>query len=175
MNPHGILIACIGNIFLGDDAFGVEVARALAARSLPANVKLVDFGIRGWDLTYSLMEDHDAVILVDAVLRGQPPGTLYLIEPDTNDTEGGTEISPQDIQLDAHNLDPAKVLRLAASLGGKQNRILLVGCEPTPMDSEQDMAMELSDAVQAAVPEAVNMIESLLNELNSTVHLAERS
>jgi len=171
MNPPNILIACIGNIFLGDDAFGVEVARALSARSLPANVKLVDFGIRGWDLTYSLMEDHDAVILVDAVPRGEAPGTLYLIEPDVNDAGS----SPQDIQLDAHNLDPAKVLRLAASLGGRQNRILLVGCEPTPMDSEQDMAMELSEAVQAAIPEAVNMIESLLNEWNSTEHLAERS
>ena len=171
MNPPNILIACIGNIFLGDDAFGVEVARALSARSLPANVKLVDFGIRGWDLTYSLMEDHDAVILVDAVPRGEAPGTLYLIEPDANDAGS----SRQDIQLDAHNLDPAKVLRLAASLGGRQNRILLVGCEPTPMDSEQDMAMELSEAVQAAIPEAVNMIESLLNEWNSTEHLAERS
>jgi len=171
MNPPNILIACIGNIFLGDDAFGVEVARALSARSLPANVKLVDFGIRGWDLTYSLMEDHDAVILVDAVPRGEAPGTLYLIEPDVNDAGS----SPQDIQLDAHNLDPAKVLRLAASLGGRQNRILLVGCEPTPMDSEQDMAMELSEAVQAAIPEAVNMIESLLTEWNSTEHLAERS
>ena len=171
MNPPNILIACIGNIFLGDDAFGVEVARALSARSLPANVKLVDFGIRGWDLTYSLMEDHDAVILVDAVPRGEAPGTLYLIEPDVNDAGS----SPQDIQLDAHNLDPAKVLRLAASLGGRQNRILLVGCEPTPMDSEQDMAMGLSDAVGAAIPQALNMIESLLNEWNSTEHLAERS
>jgi hydrogenase maturation protease len=171
MNPPNILIACVGNIFLGDDAFGVEVARALSTRSLPENVKLVDFGIRGWDLTYALMEDHDAVILVDAVPRGEAPGTLYLIEPDMN--EAGS--SPQDIQLDAHNLDPAKVLRLAASLGGRQNRILLVGCEPTPMDSEQDMAMGLSDAVQAAIPEAVNMIESLLNEWNSTEHLAERS
>jgi len=171
MNPPNILIACVGNIFLGDDAFGVEVARALSTRSLPENVKLVDFGIRGWDLTYALMEDHDAVILVDAVPRGEAPGTLYLIEPDMN--EAGS--SPQDIQLDAHNLDPAKVLRLAASLGGRQNRILLVGCEPTPMDSEQDMAMGLSDAVGAAIPQALNMIESLLNEWNSTEHLAERS
>ena len=171
MNPPNILIACIGNIFLGDDAFGVEVARALSTRSLPTNAKLVDFGIRGWDLTYALMEDHDAVILVDAVPRGEAPGTLYLIEPDANDAGS----SRQDIQLDAHNLDPAKVLRLAASLGGRQNRILLVGCEPTPMDSEQDMAMGLSDAVGAAIPQALNMIESLLNEWNSTEHLAERS
>jgi hydrogenase maturation protease len=175
MTPPRILIACIGNIFLGDDAFGVEVARALSARALPANVKLVDFGIRGWDLTYALMEDHDAVILVDAVPRGQPPGTVYLIEPSVDEAEDATEISPQDIQLDAHNLDPAKVLRLAAAMGQRQNRVLLVGCEPTPMDTDQDMAMELSATVRAAVPEAVNMIESLLNELNSTEHVAERS
>src|SRR5271155_3769703 len=154
MNPPNVLIACIGNIFLGDDAFGVEVARALSSRPMPENVQVVDFGIRGWDLTYALMEDHDLVILVDAVPRGQPPGTPYLIEPDANEAADGTEISPQDIQLDAHNLDPAKVMRLAAALGGKKNRILLVGCEPTPMDSEQDMAMGLSAAVQAAVPEA---------------------
>jgi hydrogenase maturation protease len=175
MNPPNILIACIGNIFLGDDAFGVEVARALSTRSLPTNVKLVDFGIRGWDLTYALMEDRDAVILVDAVPRGQSPGTLYLIEPDANEAEDGAEISPQDIQLDTHNLDPAKVLRLASSLVRKQNRILLVGCEPMPMDVDQDMAMELSEPVRAAIPEAVKMIESLLNEINSTEHLAERS
>src|SRR5579884_4296763 len=77
-----ILIACIGNIFLGDDGFGVEVARRLMHRQYPEGVQVRDFGIRGIDLAYAMLEDYDSLVLVDAVPRGSPPGTLYLIEPD---------------------------------------------------------------------------------------------
>ena len=171
----GILIACIGNIFLGDDAFGVEVARALAGRSLPKNVSVVDFGIRGWDLTYALMEKHEAVILVDAAPRGEPPGTIYLIEPEVDSPADGAAFASDDLLVDGHDLDPAKVLRLAKTLDAKQNRILLVGCEPSPIDPDQEMEMALSAPVQAAIPEAVAMIESLLVELCAAKHLVERS
>ena len=77
-----ILVAGVGNIFLGDDAFGVEVARALSGRPLPEGVTVKDFGIRGFDLAYTMLDAWDTVILVDALSRGEAPGTLYLLEPD---------------------------------------------------------------------------------------------
>jgi hydrogenase maturation protease len=82
LKPRRILIACIGNIFLGDDGFGVEVARHLITRSYPEGVQVVDFGIRGMDLAYALLDDYDELVLVDGIARGSSPGTLYLIEPD---------------------------------------------------------------------------------------------
>src|SRR6202030_732892 len=84
-----ILIAGIGNIFLGDDAFGVEVVRRLAARKLPDAIRVVDFGIRGFDLAYALMEGYEITILVDATPRGGQPGTLYTIEPDLRSVQMG--------------------------------------------------------------------------------------
>jgi hydrogenase maturation protease len=152
----GILIAGIGNIFLGDDGFGVEVVRRLAQRRLPAGVKVVDFGIRGIDLTYALLDAYEAVILVDAAPRGGQPGTLYVIEPGPGAADGPAPM------LEPHSLEPEKVLRLARSMGGTIERVLLVGCEPTPLASEDDMAMGLSEPVQAAVEEAVALIESLV-------------
>jgi hydrogenase maturation protease len=158
-----ILIAGIGNIFLGDDAFGVEVAQALSARKLPEGVRLVDFGIRGLDLAYTLLEPWDAAILIDAVPRGDAPGTLYLIEP---------QIPEEDVQGDAiciegHSMDPVKVLRMVRSLGGACNRLLVVGCEPEPFDAEQDIQTELSPAVRAAIAPAVEMVESLIAKLSN--------
>ena len=89
MRRPRILIACIGNIFLGDDAFGVEVGRALVGRSFPEGVHVVDFGIRGMDLTFALMDGCDVAIMVDAVPRGARPGTLCLLEP-VRDPAGGS-------------------------------------------------------------------------------------
>ena len=77
-----ILVACVGNIFLGDDGFGVEVALALSKRQLPESVSVKDFGIRGFDLAYALLDPWDAVIIVDALPRGEAAGTLYVVEPD---------------------------------------------------------------------------------------------
>jgi hydrogenase maturation protease len=161
MNAGRILIAGIGNIFFGDDAFGVEVARRLAERPQPDGVVVVDFGIRGLDLAYALLDPHDAVILVDAIPRGGRPGTLYLLEPELDAAETSETLAPL---VEPHALDPWKVLHLARSLGGTMDRILLVGCEPQPLDPE-DMRMELSEGVQAAVAEAVGMIESLVAQI----------
>jgi hydrogenase maturation protease len=171
-NSPRILIAGIGNIFLGDDAFGVEVVQRLAKRCWPDGVRVVDFGIRGIDLTYALMDGCEVAILVDAVPRGQTPGTIYLIEPEPDDTLSPEEGMPL---LEAHNLDPAKALRLVRSQGGLVRRVLLVGCEPSPIDSERDIQMELSPPVLAAVDRAADLVESLVRQIigdNAPVEVA---
>src|SRR5262249_15201119 len=120
MTRPRILVAGVGNIFLGDDAFGVEVARRLARRPLPPEVRVVDFGIRGLDLTYALLDGYETVVLVDAAPRGGPPGTLYVLEPEPGEPPAG-EAGPL---FEMHSLDPVKVLRLAAALGGRVERLL---------------------------------------------------
>jgi hydrogenase maturation protease len=161
MGAARILIAGIGNIFFGDDAFGVEVARRLVQRPLPDGVRVVDFGIRGLDLTYALLDDYEAVILVDAVPRGGRPGDLYVLEPQLGGADDPAAPGPT---VEPHALDPRKVLQLARSLGGKVERVLLVGCEPRPSDPE-DLRTGLSEPVRAAVGEAIDLIESLTTRI----------
>jgi hydrogenase maturation protease len=152
-----VLIACIGNIFLGDDGFGTEVARRLAGRSLPPGVIVKDFGIRGLDLTYALLDPYDLVILVDACPRGGEPGTVYVVEPG--------QIEPDTrVQLDAHAMNPMQVLRAVQSMGGVPGRILIVGCEPADIGSDEEGRMGLSDPVQAAIDEAIAVIYRLVSE-----------
>ena len=163
-----VLIACIGNIFLGDDGFGVEVARRLMDRHYPEGVQVVDFGIRGMDLAYSLLDKYDALVLVDAIARGGQPGTLYLIEPDLTDMtpEKGGEAGR--IALDTHSMDPVKVLAYARALGAQPIYTLLVGCEPASLGGDEpytEMQMGLSEPVQAAVDEAIKMIDSVVEKL----------
>lgn len=155
-----ILIAGIGNIFLGDDAFGVETVRQLAQRPLSEGVRVVDFGIRAYDLAYALTDSYDAAILVDAVPRGEPPGTVYLIKPEVSAD------SAEQAAVDAHSLNPVVVLQMARSLGNCVERLYLVGCEPAVLEDENG-ELGLSVPVQAAVLQAVAMIESLVQELLS--------
>jgi len=161
MSKKGILVAGIGNIFLGDDAFGSEVARKLLQRPLPDDVEVIDFGIRGFDLAYALLDGYAATILVDATPRGGEPGTLYTIEPDLDQLD---EMDQQSQMVDAHGMNPMRVLAMVNSMGGTFQKILLVGCEPAPLLSE-DGHMGLSDAVAASVDEAVRVIEKLITEL----------
>ncbi len=112
-----VLIACIGNIFLGDDGFGVEVAQRLQRRRYPEGVQVVDFGIRGLDLAYTLLEEYDTLVLVDAVPRGGQPGTLYLIEPDLTQMNAEQGAQAGRAALDTHSMDPVKVLRLCQNAG----------------------------------------------------------
>jgi hydrogenase maturation protease len=159
-----ILVAGIGNIFLGDDGFGVEVARRLAGRELPEGVEVVDFGIRGLDLAYALQRDYELVVFVDATPRGQEPGTVYLIEPEIED-DG-------EVSLDTHGMDPVKVIKLSRALGAGPTRTLVVGCEPQVVvsgENYEDMLMELSEPVQAAVEEAVKLVESLVERIDKEV------
>jgi hydrogenase maturation protease len=157
-----ILIAGVGNIFLGDDAFGVEVAQRLGQRPLPAGVRVIDFGIRGLDLTYALLDGYETVILVDATPRGGRPGTLYVIKPDIDTTPQPENAS---LMIDTHDLDPAKVLRLAAALGSPVRQVLLVGCEPGGVTDESEVQMEMTDPVRRAVDEAIPLIETLVERL----------
>ena len=153
-----ILIAGVGNIFFGDDGFGVEVARRLGASALPPGVVVVDYGIRGLDLAYALMDGPGVTILVDACRRGEAPGTLFVIEPDLQSDAG----SPP--ALDAHAMDPLAVIRMARSMGGPLNRILLVGCEPATLGPEEGQ-LGLSGQVEAAVDAAVTLVIDLAREI----------
>ena len=154
-----ILIAGIGNIFFGDDAFGCEVAAQLMRRPLPEGVRVIDFGIRSYDLAYAMMNGPDVTIFIDATPRGQPPGTIYLLEPDKNilDSNFGEVVN-------AHSMNPVRVLQLIHSLGGQPGRLYLVGCEPAILETEEG-AMGLSEKVQAAVAPAIEMIETLIREI----------
>jgi hydrogenase maturation protease len=154
-----ILVAGIGNIFLGDDAFGVEVARRLSARELPPTVKVTDFGIRGYDLAYALLDGYDTTILVDACPRGEPAGTLYVIEPDLKDLGDSDD---QQGAVEAHSMNPLNVLRLATAMGPIK-RVLLVGCEPATLGPEEGQ-MGLSEPIEGVVDEAVRMVESLIEK-----------
>ncbi len=156
-----ILVAGIGNIFLGDDAFGVEVVRRLAGCDLPAGVRVVDFGISGFDLAYALLDDPDATILVDALPRGGEPGTLYLLEPDLDAAEMASG-EP----METHNVHPLKVLGLVRALGGRPRQLYVLGCEPAAVASPDDDWQEgLSGPVAGALDGAIEMIESLVKEL----------
>jgi hydrogenase maturation protease len=156
-----VLVAGIGNAFLGDDGFGVALAGRLARRALPAGVEVVDYGIRGMDLACAMQDEGlDAVVMLDAAPRGEAPGTLTVIEPDL----GG--VSPH---VDAHGMDPVSVLALARELGGAARlpRTLVVCCEPrTRMTGEEDeIVITLSEPVQAALTPAVTLVEELLEDL----------
>ena len=156
--PPTVLVAGVGNMFLGDDGFGVEVVRRLADRPRRPGVTVKDFGIRGFDLAFSLVDGADLTILVDATARGGRPGTLYTIEPEL--PADGDDSASQ--SLATHGMDPVKVLRMAQTLGGRLGRIVLVGCEPETFGPEHEGHMGLSAPVEAAVAEAVRIIEGLV-------------
>lgn len=159
-DPVRVLVAGVGNVFLSDDGFGVEVVRALAGR-LPAGVEVVDVGIRGLHLAYRLLDGYDVLVLVDAVRRGGGPGTLHVLE---HDLDAPADAPPV---LDAHGMDPAAVLSLLDGLAGGTGverpvgRVLVVGCEPAVVDE----GIGLSPAVAAAVEPAARAVTALVDEL----------
>jgi hydrogenase maturation protease len=163
MSATTILIAGVGNIFLGDDAFGVEVALSLRRRQLPEGVTVKDFGIRGFDLAYALLDPWDAVVIVDALPRGDAPGTLYVMEPDLAGLGSGASAA-----INPHGMDPVRVLNLAASMGTICAKVLVVGCEPQDFGDEVEGRMGLSAPVQAAVEEASNLVEELAGRMFTT-------
>lgn len=157
----GILVAGIGNVFFGDDGFGVEVARRLLAEPLPDGVQVVDYGIRGVHLAYHLLDGFDLVVLVDAIARGEAPGTLVLLEAEDDWGDGDV--------ADPHGMHPAAVLALVRQLGGRPGRTLLVGCEPAMVTEH----MGLSACVEQAVASAVRLVRELIGDHGRTAAPAE--
>ena len=156
-----ILVAGIGNIFLGDDAFGVEVVRRLASRNLSQSVRVADFGIRGFDLAYALQDGYETTILVDACPHGEAPGTLYVIEPDLEVADDPD--TPQALP-EAHAMNPVSVLRMVRAMNIEVKNVVLVGCEPGTLGGEEGQ-MGLSAPVEAAMEEAVKLVESLIEKV----------
>jgi hydrogenase maturation protease len=161
-----ILVAGVGNIFLGDDAFGVEMVQRLRAVALPPEVTLADFGIRSFDLAYAMADGYDVIILLDATSRGDSPGTVSLVEPEV---EGFGGIGQP---LDAHSTNPERALQIASSLGGQLGHLYVIGCEPGVLETE-DGQLGLSEQVEAAIPNAIQMLLTLLHELLNANQNAE--
>jgi hydrogenase maturation protease len=155
-----ILVAGIGNIFLGDDGFGCHVVQRLLQEPVPAGVDIVDYGIRGFDLAYALASGYQAAVLVDAAPLAKAPGTLLVLEPPAID-DGDTEI-------DTHGMDPVRVLRLARELGGVPARTLVLACQPERVidpDAADEVVDELSATVRHAVEAALPAVRTLITEL----------
>jgi hydrogenase maturation protease len=150
MRPR-VLVAGIGNIFLGDDGFGVDVVKELEHAELPRWVQIADYGISGLHLAYDLLGGYDTTILIDAMPRGEAPGTVFLLEPDAMSD------LPVNPAVDGHGMQPDAVFRLLTMLGGDAGRVLVVGCEPGNVDER----IGLSPPVAAAVSEAVRVVVDL--------------
>lgn len=161
-----MLVAGVGNIFCSDDGFGVEVAQRLAGASMPDGVQVADFGIRGVHLAYELMEGYDDLILIDAVPRGQEPGTVFVIEPDM----APAAADPAGPPMDAHGMNPATVFGVLHQLGGRLDRALIVGCEPA--DVGEDIG--LSEPVERAVDEAVRTVRDLVADMRGAAGAGAR-
>jgi hydrogenase maturation protease len=152
-----VLVAGIGNIFFGDDGFGVDVAQRLATRPVPDGVKVADFGIRGVHLSYELLDGYDALVLIDALPMGEIPGTVALFEPELPAAVEADDDAPA---IDAHTMNPAVVLHTLARLGGSVDRVVVVGCQPASIEE----GIGLSPAVAAAVDPAVELCLEALAE-----------
>lgn len=166
-----ILIAGMGNVLRGDDGFGIKVIEALArSGKVPDGVDLYEAGIAGIALVQELMNGYSALVVVDAVDKSATPGTLFVLEPNTPDTDNPIATQEDATQLhqsmvDAHDAEPSKVLMLARALNVCPPRVFIVGCQPAFVEE----AMEgMHPAVQRAVPVAVERVLSLIETLKQT-------
>jgi len=165
MTAGRTLVAGVGNVFLRDDGFGVEVARLLAGRPQPAGVEIADFGIRGVHLVYELLDGCDLFVLVDAAPRGREPGTVTVLEVELDDAAQRSPVMGSPVMgapvMDGHGLTPDDIFAMLATLGGHPGRSLLVACEPADVSE----GMGLSEPVRAALPHAVHAVEEILSKL----------
>jgi hydrogenase maturation protease len=150
-----VLVAGVGNIFLGDDGFGSEVARRLAGQPQPDNVQVVDYGIRGMHLAYDLLEGYEALVLIDTVPGTGQPGDITVLEVGPEDLGSG--------ELDAHGMDPVAVLANLDSLGGTLPRTLVVGCQPGDIDERIGLTAAVSAAVDTAIATVHRIVADLLS------------
>lgn len=165
MTPR-ILVAGLGNIFRGDDAFGVEVVRKLNRRAIPEHVRVIDIGIRGHDLAYAILDGYDVVIVVDATRRGGEPGTIYTLEIDP--AQAGAPAAP----TATHGADLAATFRLVEAMCGSFPRLYLVGCEPAELGSDEEGQMGLSEPVRMAVERAMEQVETVIAKTLAEVRRA---
>ncbi|BDE13323.1 MULTISPECIES: hydrogenase maturation protease [Mycobacterium] len=149
-----ILVAGIGNIFLGDDGFGSEVVRHPAMPQHGSDVRVVDYGIGGMHLAYDLLDEWDSLVLIDAIPNRGNPGALHVFQAD-HDADGGA------VGLDAHSMDPQTVFASVRALGGSPPYTVIVGCEAGSVDE----GMGLTGPVAAAVPRAVNAVRKIVAAL----------
>jgi hydrogenase maturation protease len=156
-----ILVAGIGNVWLGDDGFGGEVVKRLEARELPKGTVVFDFGTGGLDLAYEVMRGYDALVLVDVTRQGGDPGTLYVMEALEQEVEAGIEDGQV---LNPHGMDPQTVLRFVKTLGAWPGKVLVVACEPGAVG---EMGFGLSEQVERAVDGAVELVAETIGELQS--------
>lgn len=157
-----ILVAAVGNLWLGDDGFAGEVAKRLRERGLPEDVAIADFGTGGLDLAYEVMRGYDALVLVDVSRQGGEPGTLYVMEVDPDTIAGGIE---DGAQIDPHGMDPETVLRFVKATGGWPGKVVVVACEP---EQVEEVGIGLTPRVAAAVDGAVELVAETVEELRCT-------
>ncbi|MGH8890862.1 MAG: hydrogenase maturation protease [Acidothermaceae bacterium] len=166
-----VLVAGIGNVFFGDDAFGVEVVGRIDRETLPTDVDVTEYGIRGVHLAYELLKgNHHTLILVDAMPLDEAPGTVAVLEigeraPSQHDAVADVEAPG----VDAHTMTPDSVLRVLETLGGHVDHIFVVGCQPQVFDQ----GMQLSAPVRRAVDEATSIVVRLATEMAETAEMAE--
>ncbi len=162
-----ILIAGMGNVLRGDDAFGIRVVESLAASGrVPDGVRVYEAGIAGIPLVQELMSGYDALIVVDAVDRGATPGTLFVLEPHQPELNDLELARLHQSMVDAHYADPSKVLLLARALNVCPPKVLIVGCQP---EFVEDAVEGMRAAIERAVPLAVERVLSLVEELTQPV------
>jgi hydrogenase maturation protease len=157
-----ILVAAVGNLWLGDDGFAGEVAKRLRARELADDVAVADFGTGGLDLAYEVMRGYDALVLVDVSRQGGEPGTLYVMQVDEESVEAGIE---DGAQIDPHGMDPETVLRFVKATGGWPGQVVVVACEP---EQVEEVGIGLTPSVAAAVDDAVELVARTVEEVRCT-------
>lgn len=162
-----VLVAGVGNLFLGDDGFGPEVARRLADDGVPDGVRVADYGVGGIHMAYDLLAGYETLVLVDVVQRGEEPGTVSMLEVEPDDGTGAPDGAPAGVggdatpRVDAHAMDPATVLATVRQLGGRVPRTVVVACEPADLGE----GIGLSQPVDAAVEPTMSAVRDLLAEL----------
>jgi len=158
-----ILVAGVGNVLRGDDAFGVEVANRLLAGEAHPNVTVVETGIAGIQLVSDLQEGFDALIVVDTVDRERPPGTVMTIDYDVIDVHALDHNTKYDLLADMHLATPERSLMVARALGVLPPVVWMVAVQPVDAETMHiGMSPEIEDAVDVAVQEINHCVASLL-------------
>ncbi len=164
MTARRVLVAAVGNVLRGDDGFGPAVIQALrSATGVPEGLHAVEVGIGGISLVHELMDGYDALILVDAVDRGGAPGSLYVLEPEVPDVMAMPALERRELAADMHQAVPGPALVMARAVGALPPVVRIVGCQPV---ETEEFCTELSPSVREKVPKAVEVILSLLSDLN---------